>query len=137
MTDILKQSLPEKFKSKESCSSLHFQIMRSKNFEFVFHFQISILFQILLNGNKTIFYQRKIIQSEMTFEDYGITDYDQIVILSTDCVTFTIKQFWRKTTQRNIETKSQIQLLTNRALKNDIVFKNDLKMSKIENNSNI
>jgi hypothetical protein len=94
---------------------------------------ISVLFHFLQFGQKTVFYQGNIIQLPKTFENYGITDNDRIVILPTNQITLATEQFWRKTTKQDIENKNQIDAFQNPFMKNHIAHQQDLIMSKIEN----
>jgi hypothetical protein len=94
---------------------------------------IAVLFQILPVGEKTIFYQGRMIQSYLTFENCGITDNDRIVILSTNQMTLTTEQFWRKATKRDFEDKEQMNMFQNPLLKNDFSRQQDIRFNRIEN----
>lgn len=95
---------------------------------------ISILFQKFPNGNNTVFYQGEIIQSFNSFEKYGITNNDRIVIIPNQQISFNAEQFWRKATKRDIETKTQIESFHDPKMKLILSQQNDLLFSKIENN---
>jgi hypothetical protein len=95
---------------------------------------ISVLFQIFPNGNKTVFYQGEIIQSLNSFDKYGITNNDRIVIIPNQQISFNTEQFWRKATKRDFETKTQIESLQDPKMKLIISQQNDLLLTKFENN---
>lgn len=137
MTKLASQSFNEELEQKKIMVIVTFPNVNTKKIRICISYPISTLFQTLPIGNKTIFYQGKIIQSEMTFEDYGMTDYDRIAVFPSDQMNFKAEQFWRKATKNDIENKSQILTLTNPLMKKDIAFKHDLYMSRIENNSTI
>jgi hypothetical protein len=95
---------------------------------------ISVLFHILPIGQKTLFYQGNILQSYKTFEDYGVSDNDRIVIIPTEEITFTTEQFWRNVSKSDIDRKPEIEAIQNPLMKNSIAFQQDLVLFGIESN---
>lgn len=135
MTKIVKQSIQEEYEQKRIIIYITFPNLVAKKLRVCIEYPISILFQIHPIGEKTFFYQGIIIRSDLTFQNYGITDNDRIAILPTDQMTLKTEQFWRKATKRDIENKYQMAGFQNPLLKNDIAYHQDLKITRIENNS--
>jgi hypothetical protein len=54
---------------------------------------INILFENLPSGEKVVFYQGNIISSSNSFQNYVTSDYDRIVIINEEQMTFQTQLF--------------------------------------------
>jgi hypothetical protein len=128
-------SLVSEYKGNQISIYLTFPNMSTKKVKVNSSFPISVIFSILPNGNKIIFYQGEIIQSSSSFDKYRITDNDRIVIIPTQQVSFETEQFWIKATKHDIEVKSEISSLNDSKMKFVKYLQNDRVFFIMENNS--
>jgi hypothetical protein len=69
-------------------------------------YSISIIFQVLPKGEKTIFCQGQIINQTKTFLDYQITDNDRLAVISSIQNEIKNEIFWKKQLNLIIKQKN-------------------------------
>jgi hypothetical protein len=111
MVEIVRQSISDKFEQKRVIIFVSFLNLSVKMVRVSIYDSISVLFHFLPFGQKTVFYQGNNIQSHKTFENYGITDNDRIIIFPTNQMTLATEQFWKKQQSKLLKIKIKLMHL--------------------------
>jgi hypothetical protein len=93
---------------------------------------INVIFSFLPAGNKIIFHGGKIIESDNSFNNNGIKNYDRIAIINKNQMTFQIEQFWKQITQNEVDQALGNYNLYDPGIVKEILPQQDLFMLRSE-----